>query len=354
MRRILLDNVSAGMKLARPLYSADGKILLNAGLDLKERYIDRLRELDLTYVYVEDELTADIDIPDVVSEKARLEAVTSARTIMEGLKVGKMVDAGRAKKIANNLVDELCRNNGILVNFVDMRTKSDYLYGHSVNVCILAIMTGISLEYDELRLRDLGVGALLHDVGKVQVAPKILNKADRLTADEIVDARRHCEIGFEILRQNPEISLISAHCAFQHHERYDGKGYPRNLKDNEIHQFAQIVALADVYDALTTDAVYRQAIPVYEALALITKAAGSYFDPELVEYFTGNIATYPIGSVVRLSNNEIGVVVDLSKESRNKPVVRLIADANGQRTNRLVEIDLSKNPRLYIADVTER
>jgi HD-GYP domain-containing protein (c-di-GMP phosphodiesterase class II) len=354
MRRILLENVASGMKLARPLYSAEGKILLNAGLDLKERYIERLRDLDITYIYIEDELTADIDVPDVVSEKSRLEAITATKNIMEDLKLGKKVDATQAKKIVNNLVDELCRNNGVLVNFTDMRTRSDYLFGHSVNVCILAVMAGLNLQYDELRLRDLGVGAMLHDIGKIELSPDLLNKKGRLTAGEITDARRHCELGFEILRQNPDISLMSAHCAYQHHERHDGSGYPRNLKGGDIHQFAQIVALADVYDALTTDATYRQAVPVYEAIAIINKASGTYFQPELVDHFAANIAIYPIGSVVRLNTNEIGVVVDISKESKNKPVVRIIMDANQIRCNKIVEIDLSKNPRLYIADVVER
>jgi HD-GYP domain-containing protein (c-di-GMP phosphodiesterase class II) len=354
MRRILLQNVTAGMKLARPLYSAEGQVLLNAGQDLKERFITRLKELDVTYIYVEDDLTADIDIPDVVSETARIEAVTSAKKIMDNVKVGKLVDSGQAKKVANNLVDELCRNHGTLVNFVDMRTNSDYLFSHSVNVCILSIMTGISLGYDELRLRDLGVGALMHDIGMTQVSQEIQSKAGRLTPAEQLEIKKHTEIGFDILRKNPEISLMSAHCAFQHHERYDGSGYPRKLQNSEIHDFAHIVALADVYDALTSDAAYRKAVPVYEALAIINKASGSFFNPALTDSFTGNIATYPIGTVVRLSTNEIGVVVDVSKDSKNKPVVRVIFDQNKQRISRMVEIDLSKNPQVYIADVVER
>lgn len=354
MRRILLDNVTSGMKLAKPLYTADGVILLNAGLEMKERYIGRLRDLDVTYVYIEDDLTADIDVPDVVSEQARVEAVASAKQVMEQIKVGRQVDASAAKKIANTLVDELCRNHGTLVNFIDMRTKADYLFNHSVNVCILSTLTGISLGFDELRLRDLGVGALLHDIGKLMVPPEILNKTERLTLAELDEIRRHPEYGFDILRKNPDVSLMSAHCAFQHHERYDGSGYPRSLQDKEIHQFAQIVALADVYDALTSDVIYRKAVPVYEALAIITKAAGSYFEPELVEHFAGNIAPYPIGSVVRLSNNHIGVVVDMSHESKTKPVVRVIADEQKRRMNKIVEIDLSKNSKLYIADVAER
>src|SRR5690606_11726854 len=102
----------------------------------------------------------------------------------------------------------------------------------------------------------------------------------------------------------------------QHHERYDGSGYPRALKGSDIHQFAHIVAIADVYDALTSDATYRKAMPVYEAVAIISKAAGSYFDADLVSKFTENIAIYPIGSVVRLNNNQLGVVVDISRDSK--------------------------------------
>ncbi|HMM21442.1 MAG TPA: HD-GYP domain-containing protein [Selenomonadales bacterium] len=354
MRRILLENIASGMKLAKPLYSADGRILLNAGLELKESYIERLHNLDVSYIYVEDDLTADIEVPDVVSEQARVEAVSTAKTIMDNVKLGKKVDAAQAKKIANNLVDELCRNHGVMVNFVDMRTRSDYLFSHSVSVCILSVLTGISLGYDELKLRDLGVGALLHDVGKTQIAPEILNKTERLSPEEAEEIKQHPAYGFEILRKNPDISLMSAHCAFQHHERFDGSGYPRNLKDAEIHQFAHIVAIADVYDALTSDVAYRRAVPVYEALAIINQASGTYFNPELIEHFVGNIAVYPIGSVVRLSNNQIGVVVDISHEAKNKPVIRILMDENKQRMNKLVEIDLSKNPRLYIADVVER
>lgn len=354
MRRILLENIETGMKLAKPIYSADGRILLNAGLELRERYVGRLRELDVTYIYIEDDLTADVDVPDVVSEKARVEAVSTAKTMMEKVKTGKGVDSSAAKQMTNNLVDELCRSHGTLVNFVDMRTKADYLFHHSVNVCILSVMTGINMEFDELRLRDLGVGAILHDIGMTLIDQKLVNKTERVTEDELAEIRKHPELGFDILRKNPDISLISAHCAYQHHERFDGSGYPRNIKDDKIHQFAQIVALADVYDALTSDASYRKAMPVYEAVAIICRAAGSYFNPEIVDKFVANIAPYPIGSVVRLNNNQVGVVVDITPNYRTKPVVRIIADEHRQQMNKLVEIDLAKNPRLYIADVVER
>lgn len=354
MRRILLDNISSGMKLAKPLYNADGMVLLNAGIELQDRFINRLKELDVSYIYVEDDLTQDIDVPDVIGEKTRVEAVSNAKKIMEQIRLGCGVDATQAKKVTNTLVDDLCRNKGVMANFSDMRTRNDYLFAHSVNVCVLSVMTGISLGFDELRLQDLGVGALLHDVGKTEVASEVLNKTGRLTPEESDEIKKHPVLGFNILRANPDISLISAHCAFQHHERFDGTGYPRGLKEDEIHQYAQIVAIADVYDALTSDAAYRRAMPVYEAIAIITKAGGTYFSNELVKVFVDNIAVYPIGSVVRLNNNQIGVVVDISREAKSKPVIRILFDENKKHVDKLIELDLSKNSRLYIADVVER
>jgi HD-GYP domain-containing protein (c-di-GMP phosphodiesterase class II) len=353
MRRILLDNIAAGMKLARPLYTADGTILLNAGIDLNERFVSRLKEFDLSYIYIEDELTQDIDVQDIISEKTRVEAIAAAKDIMESVKLGRGIDSNQAKKIANMLVDELCAKRGTLLNLIDMRTRSNYLFAHAVNVCVLSIMTGINMGYDEIRLRDLGIGALMHDIGKLQISEEICNKAEALTAEEEAEYKRHPELGFEILRKNPEISILSAHVAFQHHECCDGSGYPRGLKGEEIHSYAGIVAVADMYDALISDTPKSSAIPAVQALNKITQAAGSYFSPEIVKSFAQNIAVYPIGTMVRLSNNQVGVVVDFSRENKTKPVVRVIMDENRQQINTLQEVDLSKNSGLCIIDVEE-
>lgn len=353
MRRILINNIAAGMKLARPLYTADGTILLNAGIDLNERFVSRLKEFDLSYIYIEDELTKDIDVQDVISEKTRVEAIAAAKDLMESVRLGRGIDSNQAKKIANMLVDELCANRGTLLNLIDMRTRSDFLFAHAVNVCVLSILTGLNMGYDEIRLRDLGIGALLHDVGKLQIAQEICDKAENFSAEAEAEYKRHPELGFEILRKNPEISILSAHCAFQHHECYDGSGYPRGLKGEEIHAYASIVAIADMYDSLISDTPTSSAIPVAEALKKVNEAAGSNFAPDTVESFVQSIAVYPIGSMVRLSNNQVGVVVDFSRENKSKPVVRIIMDENRHQINTLQEVDLSKNSGLHIIGVEE-
>ena len=348
MRRCALQDIQVGVKLARPIYGADGNILLNAGVELLAMYIGRLRELDISHVYIEDELTQDIEIPEVVNEKVRREVVMSVRSLIESAKVGQGIDGVKAKRIANTLVDELSRNRGMLVNFTDMRSRNDYLFSHVANVCTLSIMTGMNLGYDELRLRDLGVGALLHDIGQIFVPKEILDKEGNLTPEEVAAIRCHPEQGFELLRKYPDISILSAHCAFQHHERVDGSGYPRGLQGAEIHPFAQIVGVADVFDALSSNSVYRRALLPQEALAILHKAAGAFFAEEFVTAFVDNIAVYPIGSMVRLNTQQIGVVVDISREAKTRPVVRIILDEYSQRIDRFWEIDLSKNHQVYI------
>ena len=348
MRRCALQDIQAGMKLARPIYGADGQALLNAGVALRVSYIERLHELDISHIYVEDELTQDIDVPDVVGENVRQEVVMSARAIIEGSRVGQGLDIDRAKKTANLLVDELSRNRGMLVNFTDMRARGDYLFSHVANVCILSIMTGMNLGYDELRLRDLGVGALLHDVGQIFIPQAIIDKKEKLTSEEVQTIRRHPELGFELIRKSPEVSVLSAHCAFQHHERVDGSGYPRGLREDEIHPYAQIVGIADIFDALSSNSVYRRALPPQEALAILQKSSGHLFSAEPVQAFCDNIAVYPVGSLVRLNTQQIGVVVDISRAAKTRPVVRIVLDELNQRVERFWEIDLSKQPQVCI------
>ncbi|MEG6584061.1 HD-GYP domain-containing protein [Dendrosporobacter sp. 1207_IL3150] len=353
MRRILLDNISSRMKLAKPLYSSDGTVLFNAGTQMNAGITYQLKKLKVTYVYIEEDSAFDIDVPDVINEKTRVNAVASVKELFEKVRLGQNIDLNQIRKTVDLLVSELSKNKG-MVNFIDMRTVDDYLYSHSVNVCVLSIMAGISIGYDKECLNELGVGALLHDIGKLGVSPELLAKNGRFSQQEEDEIKEHPLIGFNILDKNPKISSLSAQCVMQHHERINGSGYPKGCKGDEINRYAQIVGIADVYDALVSGSCYRRATSVYEAIALIKKASGTCFNNELVQVFTDNIAVYPIGSVVRLSNKQIGVVVDVSRESKTKPVLRILLDENKVPVTDFSEIDLSKNTSLYIADTVER
>jgi len=351
MRRISLDMASPGMILGKSIYSSSGNILLSAGMILTPFYIERLKNMGIPALYVKDGQTDDITVKDVISDQTRVATQKLVKQAFTDIQKTKMVNMSETRGAVNNIIDELLANPAVLVNLTDIRAHNDYLFGHSVNVCVLSLLTGLTLEYNQIQLRELGLGALLHDIGKVQVDKAILYKDKPLTEEEYVMILKHCENGFELLRQQDDCNLIVAHVAFQHHERYDGKGYPRGLQGKDIIEFARITAVADIYDSLTADRVYAKANHPSRAFLLISDLAGTQLDPEIAKAFLKNIAFYPLGSIVQLNTGEIGVVVDNRRDFPRQPIVRLILNKNKKPVSEMTEIDLVKRDGLKITRV---
>jgi HD-GYP domain-containing protein (c-di-GMP phosphodiesterase class II) len=253
------------------------------------------------------------------------------------------------KDVVTMILDELDTNAQVMMMLSDLTIKDHYLFQHSLNVCLYAGIVGMAHGYTRDELTTLTLGAILHDIGKTQVPDEILLKPGRLTPEEFEIIKKHPTDGFTLLKDIPNIPLLSAHCALQHHERMDGSGYPRGLRNDEIHEYAQWIGIVDVYDAMTSDRVYREAILPHQAMETIARLAGQKFDPEKVALFRNKIAIYPIGLPVRLSTGESGVVVDLNGASSDRPVVRVLSDAEGRDLSAPYEVDLSKN--LYISIV---
>jgi len=338
------------MKVGRTIFNTEGRPLLVSGMVLNENYIQRLRDYGIGSVMIKDDMFDEIEEPpDVVSEQTRLESVRTVKEVFKTFENKRRIDLRGIQKTVNNLIDELLSNREILVNFIDIRSYDDYTFCHSVQVCVLALMTGISLGFDQLKLKELGTGALVHDIGKTKIDKEILNKPGELTPEEYEQIKRHSEYGFEILRANREISLLSAHVAFQHHEHWDGKGYPRGLSGEEIHHYSKIVTVADVFDALVADRPYRKAYSTNQAITLMRRMAGVHFEPFILETLISNIAEFPIGSVVALSSGEIGVVVDSNKEVPTKPVVRVVFNKRWKPLTHMREVDLTKELGINIS-----
>lgn len=344
MRRLSVEKLKSGMVVARSIYNSDGRVLLHAGIILDDVYIKRLQQMGIYSVYVKDDLIDDLNlhIPELISETTRINTIKDIKQNFLNLEKNRKLNIRAVKTLVDNILDELLLNSNVLVHLSDIRTFDDYTFAHSVNVCVLSIVTGITLGYHDLKLKELGLGALLHDVGKTRIDKSIINKPDDLTREEFAEIKRHTEYGFEILRQYDEISLLSAHVAYQHHERWDGNGYPRQLAGENIHEYARIVAVADVYDALLADRPYRPSYTVNQALTVLKRMGGIYLDKNCVTALISNIAIYPIGTIVELSTGDIGVVVDNNKEFPNKPVLRIIFDKSSRKLCSPHEIDLSK------------
>ncbi|MDI6600523.1 MAG: HD-GYP domain-containing protein [Thermoanaerobacteraceae bacterium] len=353
MRKILLEHAKEGDMIARNIYSSNGNILLSAGMKLTNKYIERLQELGICDIYIDDEMSKDIIIEDVIGEETRIRARKYMAETMEMIKLSRTVDAYEAMKVVDSIMDDILSNPDVMVNLTDIRSVNDYTFAHSVNVCVLSLVLGTSLGYNQLRLRELGMGALLHDIGKNMIPNDIINKQGPLTPEEYELVKKHTTYGFEILKENNNISSLAAYVALAHHERYDGTGYPLGKKGEEIHEFARIVSIADVFDAITSNRPYKKRDNPNNAVEYLISMGGHQFDAKLVPKFLERVAIYPVGTTVKLSDSSVGLVVSVNRYMPTRPVVKLLYDCNGDRVDMGKVVDLMKEPTLFIIEDME-
>lgn len=365
MYKVSVSQLHAGMKLGKNVVSVEGLILLRAGVELKASYIEHLQRLQIPAVYVVNPLAPDIEPPEIVSDRSRFALGSGIKTVTEQLQVnltnqtrqqGKRwaaFDVAQVKQALDTVISEVVSNRHALVHLQDIRTADDYTMSHSISVCILSAMVGASSGLNQAELRELGLGAALHDVGKVAIPKEILNKPGSLTPAEQAEMRQHTTWGFEILRKSPGIHLRVAHVAYQHHEQWLGGGYPRGLKGTQILEFARMVTVVDVYDALVSDRQYKKGLEPRRALRLMTEGSKGFFDPTYLKVFTSHIAVYPIGSILRLNDGSVAVVTEVRKGDVERPVVRVVQDPGGRVLDRPYGVDLAAEPKLAVEQMLE-
>lgn len=354
MRRVPLHSLKPGMKLGRPVFDSEGRILLREGVVLTERFIKRLKKLGIPSVYINNGFLPDVEFNDVISETTRFEAMACVKNLFQEYSVHKCLSLQGLKKVENiveEIIEDLLANKNLVVNMADIRSHDAYTFGHSVNVCVLSCITGIRLGYDRKRLSLLARGAIMHDIGKTLIPLKILNKPGSLTPDEMEVVRRHCENGYRILLEMSGFSKVSAIVALQHHERYDGSGYPEGLRGSAIHEFAVITGVADMYDAITSDRVYRNAFNAHEAYEMLAATGDFLFRYDVVRAFLYHVAAYPLGSLVELSDGSIGVVVETPPGYSLRPKVRIFFDRRGRALASPYDISLADDYTLAVTRV---
>lgn len=350
-----------GMRLAKNIYNDDGMVLLAVNVELSQRLIDRLFTYGIDYIYIQDSRTNDIIQEDVIQDETRTKAILEIRNtfkkVMEDSNKRGAVnyyDIGRNfRDVMKMIIDDLSAHQGAMVMLNNMNVKDNYLFQHSVNVSIYAIMLGISFGYSRENLETLGLGALLHDIGKTKVPLGILRKPSQLTEQEFTEMKNHTTYGFNILKDEPNIPLLSAHCALQHHERINGSGYPRGIQGTDINEFAKWVGLVDSYDAMTTTRVYRRPLLPHEAMEQLFAGSGTMYDQSQIALFRDKIAIYPLGITVRLNTGEFGIVSKLNATVPHRPIVRVLQDQAGQELKEPYEIDLSTKLSTLISEIGE-
>jgi len=272
----------------------------------------------------------------------RRQAVGLVRTVMQDARLGKAVELDNVSPVVQNITESILRNSGALLGLLRIKTKDDYTFLHSVSVCTLLVAFCRSRGMDDETIYQAGIGGLLHDTGKALVPDHILNKAGRLTDEEFAIIRKHPRDGYDILRQTPEIGQIPLDITLHHHERRDGSGYPDRQAEGQISEVAQMAAIVDVYDAITSDRCYHKGMPAADALRKIYEWSKFHFSPSLTQEFMRCVGIYPVGTMVMLESGRLGVVVEPHESNLLTPKVNVFFNTRSQTYIRPELLDLSR------------
>lgn len=278
----------------------------------------------------------------VVAKAVHSEAHNVVHHLMSDIRMGKQIEVAKMSPVVESITDSIFRNQDAFVSLARIKKKDEYTFQHSVSVCALLVAFCRALEYERNVIVEAGIGGLLHDIGKMKIPDYILNKPAPLTDDEFGIMKSHSAIGRKLLEQTPGVPETAILITGQHHERYDGTGYPSKLQGKQISPLGQMASIVDVYDALTSNRVYHKGLEPTAALKKLFEWSKFHFNAELVEHFICLIGIYPVGTLVRLESDMLAVVISPGEESLLRPIVRTVFDIKlGYPVTTPHDIDLS-------------
>jgi len=351
MRLEFIDRVRVGEVLGKSIFANDGSTLLRIGVKLTQKYIKRLKTLGVFYVYVEDSRLNDITIED--EELNDLKAITMKNmySIVKNVTEGNKTGIKNSLSVVTDLVNHIIEMGDINKSLYDIQTFDNYTYLHSIDTGIMAIFLGITMKLSENELKELSIGAILHDIGKTKIDKNIITKPGKLTKEEFDEIKNHPIYGKQILEKNFLMSNEIIKAVEHHHERVDGSGYPYGLTQNQISRFAKIIGVCDVYDSVSNDRCYREKFNPSDAYELILAGCGNDFDEEVVKNFKKTFSVFPLGVCLKLSNGVEGYVITQNKNFPDRPVIRVLYDNETREPIKFYEIDLLKCQNIVVNSI---
>ena len=334
------------MITAQSIYNPLGASYLTKGMELSPTYIERLEKAGFDGVTVTS-LDPKLKLAppdDIVQEKTRISAIQNVATAFHSVEENGTFDPAPLQGISENILQDIIAQQQNLVQLTDIRLHDTYTFAHSVNVAILSSLLGVLLKLSREEQLKLTLGGLLHDIGKITVPYEILTKAGHLTDDEWSVMQGHPEAGRQRLKKMfPNDTLLST-IALQHHEHIDGSGYPNHLKGEQIHRYGRIVAIADVYDALTSVRPYKRAYTPSVAHRLMATCSPGHFDLDLLKLFFDNVAIYPVGTILKTQEG-YAIVKKVEFGYTLTPVVCVFANREGKLLDTPSDLDLKEAPK---------
>lgn len=377
VKKINIDQLKPGMYVSDLNCGwLDHPFLTNTFAVRSEATVDKIRSLGIRELYIDPERGDDVESAPTKQEVSRdlenrllqiaenqveqpaavrlaeesprakrlhTEANRIVKNLMDNVRLGQQIELEKLEPMVENMVDSIFRNQDALLPLARLKHHDTYTFEHSVSVCALMVAFSRGMKLSQETIREIGMGALLHDVGKARVPDAILNKPAKLTDDEFSKMKNHVVQSVILLQDSPGISETALMVAGQHHERHDGTGYPNKLKGEEISLYGRMAAVVDVYDAISSDRVYHKGMPPPEALKKLLEWSDHHFEPILVHNFIRAIGIYPSGTLVRLASDRLAVVTEQNEGNLLEPVVRVIYDVAAQHYLEPEIVDLARS-----------
>lgn len=349
---VLVQDLKAGMILGEDIMNNDGVIYLSEGMELTDRHIRNFDNFDIEIINIKEAVVEEINEGKILTEselyskrinEEYTKTIESFKKLYENVRLGKHVVMEDVRGNISPLLSEISTNNNILGSLRMIKANDEYTYTHSVNVGLISSMIGKWLNYSETDLSNLAVAGFMHDLGKCKVPLEILNKPSKLTEQEFEIMKMHSTHSYQILENADESNFDTMFGVLEHHEKTDGTGYPNGKKGSEIHEFAKIIAVADIFDALTSNRVYKSKMSPFKVAEILMEEAVNHLDPKITQLFIRKIAHFYVGNMVKLNNGEIGEVILVNKFNFTRPLIRA-----GEKF-----YDLATNYKLEIVEVLD-
>jgi len=353
VRRIKTEQIRGHEILAKDIYSDGGVVLISEGTILKKDYVEKLLELKITDVFVEDEISKEIQIQDITEEKIREQCSGKLEETLERLSFASGDERRELSRVATEVMEGVLLQDEVIYTISNVRNHSKSLYEHSLSVAALAILIAVRAGYTQAETKEIAMGALLHDIGFTNVKEKyqglILSEQEEKVQKEI---KRHVVYGYIEVEQQEWVPSVSREIILYHHERLDRSGYPFHMSGDKIKPQVRLVAICDAFDNMVYGNLEKRK-KVHEALDEIMKNTGIKYDAELVNIFLGSVATYPTGSMVSLNTGKNAIVLRQNADNPTRPVVRLVEQNDRGEWIRKEDKDLSEELSLFIVDTIE-
>lgn len=357
MKLVKLDDLKGNEKLGKHILTQSGMELMTKGSILKPEYIQKLRELGVEFVFIDDTIIRDIDFandsPGIIKEKVREESKELVKNVLEHHIYKNTSDLEQLCEAANIIVEDILSEDEIMERIANIRKEGTDIYSHSINVCSLATVLALKNGYDKDVVMEVAKGCILHDIGLRYTVVNYENvNIDDAIIKERSEFRKHVVLGFDAIKDEAWASQIVKDIVLLHHERNDGSGYPFKNHSKDVDDIVKIVEVCDAFDSMINGIGYEQ-MKVHQVVEYIKSKSLTAFERKYAEQLLAMVAMYPIGTKVITSEDEVGIVIKQNKECIDRPVLKIIVGADGIEIRDEVVKDMTEHLTMFIVDTLD-